>query len=77
ISRELIDLLVRYNISFITAHHLYGLWQKAKRGEIDIFEFFQKIYSQGGKSMPEKESKPLFPLSLNFPSSKSKSRNLS
>jgi hypothetical protein len=49
ISRELLDLLVRYNISFITAHHLYGLWQKAKREEIDIFEFFQKIYSQGGE----------------------------
>lgn len=46
ITKELIDLLVRYNVSLITAHHLYGLWQKAKRGEIDIFEFFQKIYSQ-------------------------------
>ncbi len=48
ITKELIDLLVRYNISLITAHHLYGLWQKAKRGEIDIFEFFKKIYSQKG-----------------------------
>lgn len=48
ISKELIDLLVRYDIRFITAHHLYGLWQKAKRGEIDIFEFFNKIYSRQG-----------------------------
>ncbi len=54
ISRELIDLLVEYNISFITAHHLYGLWQKAKRGEIDIFEFFRKIYSHRGEIYPQK-----------------------
>ena len=64
ISKELIDLLVRYNISFITAHHLYGLWQKAKRGEINIFEFFQKIYSQGGEIYSRKgveASLPPFP----------------
>jgi len=48
IAKELIDLLVRYDIRFITAHHLYGLWQKAKKGEIDIFEFFNKIYSRQG-----------------------------
>jgi hypothetical protein len=48
ISKELTDFLVRYNVSFITAHHLYGLWQKAKRGEIDLFAFFQKVYSQRG-----------------------------
>jgi len=54
ISKELIDLLVRHNISFITAHHLYGLWQKAKKGEINIFEFFQRIYSQQGQIFPQK-----------------------
>jgi hypothetical protein len=54
ISRELTDLFVQYNIGFITAHHLYGLWQKMKRGEIDIFEFFQKIYSQRGGIYPQK-----------------------
>lgn len=64
ITKELIDLLVRYHISFITAHHLYGLWQKAKRGEIDIFEFFQKIYLQKGEGYSRKgaaTSLPLFP----------------
>ncbi len=64
ITKELIDLLVRYHISFITAHHLYGLWQKAKRGEIDIFEFFQKIYSQKGEIYSRKgadASLPPFP----------------
>jgi len=44
LSRELTELLVRNHIRFLTAHHLYGLWQKAKRGEIDIFAFFQNIY---------------------------------
>jgi hypothetical protein len=61
ISRELIDLLVRYNISFITAHHLYGLWQKAKRGEIDVFEFFQKIYSQRSDINSRKGIEASFP----------------
>lgn len=51
ITRDLLDLLVRYNISFLTAHHLYDLWQKAKRGEIDIFEFFKKLYSQKGGTL--------------------------
>ncbi len=48
ISKDLADLLVRYDIRLITAHHLYGLWQKAKRGEIDAFEFFNQIYSKKG-----------------------------
>ncbi len=61
ITKELIDLLVRYNISFITAHHLYGLWQKAKQGEIDIFEFFQKIYSQGGEIYSRRAAEAFFP----------------
>lgn len=54
ISRELTDLFVQNNIGFITAHHLYGLWQKMKRGEIDIFEFFKEIYSRKGGLSPQK-----------------------
>lgn len=61
ISKELIDLLVRYNISFITTHHLYGLWQRAKKGEIDIFEFFQKIYYQRGEIYSRKGMEASFP----------------
>lgn len=67
ISKELIDLLVRYNISFITAHHLYELWQKTKRGEIDIFEFFQKIYSQGGEIYARKGVEASLPPFPEFP----------
>jgi hypothetical protein len=52
ISKELADLLVQYNMSFITAHHLYELWQKAKGGEIDIFKFFQNIYCHRGGIFP-------------------------
>jgi hypothetical protein len=48
ISRELADLLIRHNMSFMTTHQLYELWQKAKGGEIDIFETFQRIYSHPG-----------------------------
>jgi len=54
ISRELTDLFVQHNIGFITAHHLYGLWQKMKRGEIDIFEFFREIYSREDAISPQK-----------------------
>jgi hypothetical protein len=57
ISKELTDLLVRHNISFITAHHLFGLWQKSKKGEIDIFDFFQRIYTQQGEIYPQKGGK--------------------
>jgi hypothetical protein len=48
VSKELADLLIRHNMSFLTTHHLYELWQKAKGGEIDIFEVFQRIYSHPG-----------------------------
>jgi hypothetical protein len=48
LSKELSDLLVRYHMSFITTHQLYELWQKAKGGEIDIFETFGKVYSHPG-----------------------------
>lgn len=48
ISKELSDLLVLHNIGFITAHHLYELWQRAKGGEIDLVGFFEKFHSHRG-----------------------------
>ena len=54
VSKELAHFLVRHNISFITAHHLYELWQKSKGGEIDIFGLFERVYShEGGVSSLE------------------------
>jgi hypothetical protein len=52
VSKELADFLERHNISFITTHHLYELWQKAKGGEIDIFELFDRIYYHRGGVFP-------------------------
>jgi hypothetical protein len=37
-------------MSLITTHHLYELWKKAKVGEIDIFGFFDNVYSHSGES---------------------------
>lgn len=48
ISKEMSHFLNRHNMSLITTHHLYELWQKAKRGEIDIFGFFERVYSHSG-----------------------------
>lgn len=63
ISKEMGNFLMRHNISLITTHHLYELWQKAKDGEIDIFGFFQKIYSEQGGILPlQKSGKPKAPL---------------
>ena len=45
LSKELSHFLSRHNMSLITTHHLYELWQKAKGGEIDIFVFFEHVYS--------------------------------
>jgi len=54
VSRELNDFLVRHHVSFITSHQVYELWQKAKKGEIEIFELFDRIYHhQGGVFPPE------------------------
>lgn len=60
ISKEFTDFLVQFNISFITAHHLYGLWQKTKKGEIDIFAFFQKIYAHRGEISSQKRTEGFF-----------------
>ena len=68
ISKELSHFLNRHNMSLITTHHLYELWQKAKGGEIDIFGFFKKVYSHSGTTFPSKETgdshSPLFDLPI-------------
>ncbi len=54
ISKELSNFLSRHNMSMITTHHLYDLWQKAKRGEIDILGFFEQVYSHSKEISPLK-----------------------
>jgi hypothetical protein len=48
ISKEMANLLIRHHMSFMTTHQLYELWQKAKKGEMDAFETFTRIYSHPG-----------------------------
>jgi len=64
VSKEVGSFLMRHNMSFITTHHLYELWQKAKKGEINIFDFFEKIYSHSGGAFElkgaENPRSPLF-----------------
>ncbi len=48
ISKELVNILIQHHISFMTTHHLYQLWQKAKGGELDIFGVFRKVHSHPG-----------------------------
>lgn len=66
ISKELSHFLNRHHMSLITTHHLYELWQKAKGGEINIFRFFEKVYSHSGDTFPLKGTadshSPLFDL---------------
>jgi len=66
IPKELSHFLNRHNMSLITTHHLYELWQKAKGGEINIFGFFERVYSQSGDTFPLKRTgnspSPLFDL---------------
>jgi hypothetical protein len=66
ISKELSHFLNRHNMSLITTHHLYELWQKAKGGEINIFGFFERVYSHSGGTFPLKGATnshpPLFDL---------------
>jgi hypothetical protein len=66
IQKELSHFLNRHNMSLITTHHLYELWQKAKGGEINIFGFFEKVYSQSGDTFSSKGTgnshSPLFDL---------------
>jgi len=64
ISKELSHFLSRHNMSLITTHHLYDLWQKAKVGEIDIFGFFEQVYAHASETLPSKgtanSQSPLF-----------------
>ena len=68
ISKEVGSFLNRHHMSLITTHHLYELWQKAKGGEIDIFDFFEKIYTHSGVTFPLQGTKnshsPLFDLPI-------------
>jgi len=54
VSKELSHFLSRHHMSLITTHHLYDLWQKSKRGEIDIFGFFEQVYSHTDETSPSK-----------------------
>jgi hypothetical protein len=54
LSKELSHFLSRHNMSLITTHHLYQLWQKAKAGEIDILGFFEHVYSHSNGTSPLK-----------------------
>jgi len=54
ISKELSHFLSRHHMSLITTHHLYDLWQKSKRGEIDILSFFEQVYSHSDETFPSK-----------------------
>jgi hypothetical protein len=67
VSKEMIDLLAKYHISFMTTYHLYQLWQKAKGGEIDIFEIFKKLYSHPGGVFPPKRFGSSLSLSFDLP----------
>jgi hypothetical protein len=66
ISKELSHFLSRHHMSLITTHHLYDLWQKSKRGEIDILGFFEQVYSHSDETFPSKGNSnshsPLFTL---------------
>jgi len=48
VSKELVELLTRHKIGFMTTRQIYELWQQAKGGEIDIFETFGNIHSRPG-----------------------------
>lgn len=67
ISEDLDNFLTRQNISFITAYHLYELWQKAKGGENDIFGVFQKIYFHPGGIFHLKKHENSHPFSFELP----------
>ncbi len=67
ISKELSHFLNRHNMSLITTHHLYELWQKAKGGEINIFGFFERVYSHSGETSPSKGTGNSYSPSFNLP----------
>jgi hypothetical protein len=65
VSRELADFLERHNISFMTTHHLYELWQKSKAGKVDIFGLFASVYSHRGGVFPLEDVTDSYPFSPN------------
>ena len=65
--KELSHFLSRHNMSFITTHHLYELWQKAKGGEIDILVFFEQVYSHSNGTSPLKGAANSHSPSYNLP----------
>ena len=67
ISRGLSEMLSRNNVSVITAHHLYQLWQKGKSGELDIFKVFQQIYAHPGGVFFSKKMENSLKLSFDLP----------
>ena len=67
ISKELSHFLTRHNMSLITTHHLYELWQKAKGGEINIFGFFEQVYSHSGDTFALKGTENSYSPSFNSP----------
>ncbi len=66
ISKEVSHFLARHNMSLITAHHLYELWQKTKGGEIDIFGFFERVYLHTGGTFPLKGNGNSYSSSFNL-----------
>jgi len=67
LSKELSHFLSRHNMSLITTHHLYELWKKAKGGEIDIFAFFEHVYSHSNRAFPLKGAANSHPLLFDLP----------
>jgi hypothetical protein len=67
LSKELSHFLSRHNMSLITTHHLYQLWQKAKGGEIDILSFFEHVYSHSNGTSPLKGTPDSHLPSYNLP----------
>jgi predicted O-linked N-acetylglucosamine transferase (SPINDLY family) len=58
ISTELREFLAGCQMSLITTYSLYQLWQKAKGGEVDIFEVFRRAYSHPGGMFSSGEIHP-------------------
>lgn len=73
ISREVVDILSRNQVSVVTAHHLYQLWQKGKSGELDIFKVFQQIYTHPGGAFFSKKMETSLSLSFDMPGQSSPS----
>jgi hypothetical protein len=67
ISKEVGSFLNRHHMGLITTHHLYELWKKAKVGEIDIFGFFENVYSHSGESFSSKGTGDLHSQLFNTP----------